>query len=172
MNNYLGKHILIEFWECDKSALDNIKTGILYTLVPESKRKMLRFKLEHPFVNGKIDHDQLILDHTYLNDTFSFLEIDLIHGRRRQGFRVSNNYVNGSYITINDDNLIEFNVNQRFGIYDNGYSEDYELTVQEMKSMLSSSKIIKIFAEYYGKFYPNIITTLENAKSDQKGTGK
>ena len=25
MENYLGKHILIEFWECEKSVLDNVK---------------------------------------------------------------------------------------------------------------------------------------------------
>ena len=24
MDNYLGKHILIEFWECEKSVLDNV----------------------------------------------------------------------------------------------------------------------------------------------------
>lgn len=25
MDNYLGKHILIEFWECEKSTLDDVK---------------------------------------------------------------------------------------------------------------------------------------------------
>ena len=26
MDNYLGKHILIEFWECEKTVLDDIET--------------------------------------------------------------------------------------------------------------------------------------------------
>ena len=37
MENYLGKHILIEFWECEKTVLDDIQT--VENLMVEAAKK-------------------------------------------------------------------------------------------------------------------------------------
>ena len=40
MDNYLGKHILIELWECEKSVLDDIKTVEVLMLEAAKKAKV------------------------------------------------------------------------------------------------------------------------------------
>ena len=41
-----------------------------------------------------------------------------------------------------------------------------------MSEALNSSEEIQIFSEYYGKIYPELLETLQSAKSHTKGTAK
>ncbi len=163
----------MEIWE-DKTkelSLDNLQMGRYYTLALQSPIKMLRFQLTNPRIAGKKDKSQVILERTYYGSGEDFHIIDLIPGRN-VAFEVKTHYPGGDVIHVEGDNYIHFDINNKFGDYDNGYEEGWDLSETEMIDTLNSSKEIQIFSEYYGRIYPELLETLQSAKSHAKGTTK
>ena len=159
----------MEIWE-DKMkelSLDNLQMGRYYTLSLKSPSKMLRFQLTNPHIDGKIDRSQVITKRTCYGSGNEFHVIDLVHGRN-MAFEVKTDYFGGDVIRVGSDNQIFFEINNKTGLYNNGYDESYYLNETEMREALNSSKEIQIFSEYYGRIYPELLETLQNAKSHTK----
>ena len=163
----------MEIWE-DKTkelSLDNLQMGRYYTLALKSPSKMLRFQLINPRIAGKKDESQVILERVCYGSGEDLHIVDLVPGRNI-AFEVKTAYLGGNEIHVESGNYIYFDINNKSGIYDNGYDEGYDLSETEMSEALNSSKEIQIFSEYYGKIYPELLETLQSAKSHTKGTAK
>ena len=156
----------MEIWE-DKTkelSLDKLIMGKYYTLALKSPSKMFRFQLKRPKVNGKLDETKAILERVCYGNDNEFHVVDLMPGRNI-AFEVKTDYISGDKIHVEAGNYIYFDINNRFGVYDNGFQEGYYLNEDEMREALETSKAIKFFCEYYGRIYPELAETLENAKS-------
>ena len=163
----------MEVWE-DKTkelSLDNLQMGRYYTLFLESSSKMLRFQLTNPHIDGKIDKSQVIVKRTCYGSGYNFCIVDLVPGTN-VGFEVKTDYLGGDVIKVNSGNYIYFDINNKYGVYDNGFDESYYLSATEMSEALNSSEEIRIFSEYYGKIFPELLETVQSAKSRTKGTAK
>ena len=132
---------------------------------------MLRFQLINPRVAGKRDESQVILKRVCYGSGEDLHIVDLVPGRNI-AFEVKTAYLGGDVIRVESGNYIYFDINNKSGVYDNGYDESYYLSETEMSEALNSSKEIQIFSEYYGKIYPELLGTLQSAKSHTKGTAK
>lgn len=155
----------MEIWE-DKTkelSLDNLIMGKYYTLLSD---KMLRFELGYPRIAGKAEKDRtkVILKRTCYDDGHNFYVVDFVPGEDF-AFEVKTDYLGGNKIQVRSDNHIWFDIGNKFGLYDNGYNEGYGLSEKEMREVLASNKYVNIFAEYYGKTYPELLETIQNAKA-------
>ena len=167
----------MEVWE-DKTkelSLDNLQMGRYYTLVLKSSSKMLRFQLTNPHIDGKIDKSQVIVKRTCYSSDDNFHIVDLVLDlvpETNVGFEVKTDYLDGDVIRVKSGNYIFFDINNKYGIYDNGVDESYDLSETEMSEALNSSEEIRIFSEYYGKIFPELLETVQSAKSLTKGTAR
>ena len=167
----------MEVWE-DKTkelSLDNLQMGRYYTLVLKSSSKMLRFQLTNPHIDGKIDKSQVIVKRTCYSSDDNFHIVDLVLDlvpETNVGFEVKTDYLDGDVIRVKSGNYIFFDINNKYGIYDNGFDESYDLSETEMSEALNSSEEIRIFSEYYGKIFPELLETVQSAKSLTKGTAR
>lgn len=167
----------MEVWE-DKTkelSLDNLQMGRYYTLVPESSNKMLRFQLTNPHIDGKIDKSQVIVKHTCYGSDDNFHIVDLVLDlvpETNVGFEVKTDYLDGDVIRVKSGNYIFFDINNKYGVYKNVFDESYDLSATEMSEALNSSEGIRIFSEYYGKIFPELLETVQSAKSLTEGTAK
>ena len=147
-------------------SLDKLQMDTQYTL--RTPNKMFRFVLTNPRINGEKDKTQVILKQTCYNDEEGFHVVNLGPIGNHKSFEVRTDYIVGNVIHVEDNNYIYFEINNKFGEYQNGYKEGYYLSVDEMKEALNSSKEIRIFSEYYGKLYPELMETIQNATSFTK----
>ena len=163
----------MEVWE-DKTkelSLDNLQMGRYYTLFLKSPSKMLRLKLTNPHIDGKIDKRQVIVKRTCYGSDDNFHIVDLVPGTNVE-FEVKTDYLGGDAIKVKSGNYIFFDINNKYGIYDNGVDESYDLSGTEMSEALNSSEEIRIFSEYYGKIFPELLENVQSAKSLTKGTAR
>ena len=163
----------MEVWE-DKTkelSLDNLQMGRYYTLFLKSPSKMLRFQLTNPHIDGKIDKSQVIVKHTCYGSDYNFYIVDLVPETNVKK-KKKTDYLDGDVIRVKSGNYIFFDINNKYGIYDNGVDESYDLSETEMSEALNSSEGIRIFSEYYGKIFPEILETVQSAKSLTKGTAR
>lgn len=166
----------MEIWE-DKTkelSLDNLQMGRYYTLALKSPGKMLRFQLINPRIDGKKDESQVILERVCYGSGEDLHIVDLVPGKNI-AFEVKtavSGRLGEDVIRVESGNYIYFDINNKSGVYDNGYEEGWDLSETEMSEVLNSSKEIQIFSEYYGKIYPELLGTLQSAKSHTKGTAK
>ena len=63
---------------------------------------------------------------------------------------------------------IFFDINNKTGQYHNGYEEGWELTPDEMREVINTNPNVQLFTDYYGKLYPGLINTVQNAKTGVK----
>ena len=167
----------MEVWE-DKTkelSLDNLQMGRYYTLFLKSPSKMLRFQLTNPHIDGKIDKSQVIVKHTCYGSDDNFHIVDLLLDlvlETNVGFEVKTDYLDGDVIRVKSGNYIYFDIDNKYGVYDNGFDESYDLSETEMSEALNSSEEIRIFSEYYGKIFPELLETVQSAKSLTKGTAR
>ena len=145
-------------------SLDNIEIGVYKTLFLREERKTLRFQLSNPIIDRKLDEKKLIID-SLLFDTGKGSYSIRFNDERTKSLEISSKSGN---ILITDDNYITFRVNQKRGVYDNGYEQEWELTQDEMIEILNSNEYIQLFIDYYGEIYPGLTETLQNAKNGVK----
>ena len=121
-------------------------------------------------VNKKIRNLYIVSEYAFYGNLIDYLE-------RLKLF--SFNFTNQFYwdiifemmcglLFIHKIGYIHFDINNKSGIYDNGYEESWDLSETKMSDTLNSSKEIQIFSEYYGRIYPELLETLQNAKSHTK----
>ncbi len=109
----------------------------------------------------------MILKHICHGNDDSFHIVDLVT-KKNIAFEVKTAYLGGDVISVESDNYIFFDINNKYGVYDNGFDEGYYLSESEMSEALNSNAYIKIFSEYYGKIYPKLLETLQGVKSHTK----
>lgn len=153
------------FWE-DKTkelSLDNLIMGKYYALFSD---KVLRFQLDYPRIVGKAEKDRtkVILERTCYDDGHDFYIVDFVP-ERGIVFEFNTEFSRGNKIIVKSDNYIWFDIGKKHGAFDNGYDERSDLSEKEMREVLASNKYVNIFAEYYGKTYPGLLETIQNAKA-------
>ena len=163
----------MEIWE-DKTKellIDDLEMYRYYTLY--SPKKMVRFQLKHPRIYGELDEKQIVLERTCFSDGHENHVVDLDSGINK-AFKIQSYYEDDGIVTgrseiiVDGSNRIYFDLFGKNGLYNDFFDEEYGLSPSEMREELESNRFIQIFAEYYGKLYPEILDTVELAKSCAK----
>ena len=127
--------------------------------------------MTNPHIDGKIDKSQVIVKRTCYGSDDNFHIVDLVPGTNVE-FEVKTDYLGGDAIKVKSGNYIFFDINNKYGVYDNGFDESYDLSETEMSEAFNSSEEIRIFSEYYGKIFPELLENVQSAKSLTKGTAR
>ncbi len=109
----------------------------------------------------------MILKHICHGNDDSFHIVDLVT-KKNIAFEVKTAYLGGDVISVESDNYIFFDINNKTGQYNNGYEEGWELTPDEMREVINTNPNVQLFTDYYGKLYPGLINTVQNAKTGVK----
>ncbi len=147
--------------------LDNLVLGMYYTFILREEKKMLRLQFTTPIIDRQRDSSKLILEslHYDIGNGSNIIEFD--YGRDKI-VKIKTAYLGGNEIHIYDDNYIFFDINNKTGQYNNGYEEGWELYPDEMREVINTNPNVQLFTDYYGKLYPGLINTVQNAKTGVK----
>lgn len=166
------RKLQMEVEKNNKLLLDDLELHKFYTVgLNLTKEKMFDFKLREPienYLNDKNNKKQIILQVMHFfseKNLYSvyFSEDDMWCKTHEFIFR---NTTSGDFIDINSNNFIFFSIDGRYGSYNNGFNEG-DLSEKEMRKALENREFL-ILANYYGKFYPGLLETLQNARTHAK----
>lgn len=150
--------------------LITLDVDCFFTLFIEEPARMFRVTIKRPLILKSKEEDfSPIITHIDCGDLKEEHVVSLNSpancGIRVRSYVKENEiYVYSEEIDIRKEGLIFFTINDRFGAYDNGFNESFELNKNEMLEVLNSNKMLPIVLEYYGKLYPELISTVEKAK--------
>ena len=149
-------------------SLDKIMRG--GRIISKSSDYHLSFRVTNPIIDRKRTDDIIIDYMEYATAENGIVNegtiVSFENGRNSNVSIETNNQQGYSKLVMFSDGQIMFSKDGKVGYYDEGY-DDYQLSEQEMRNILSNSSLVVSLSDYYLPLFPNMKESITNASKSK-----
>ena len=125
--------------------------------------KHIKFSLDNPRVDRKKDDNSIVINSIEFSmrtgNKVDNYRVQLDDMSTKSGIQIYSYTNDGKHtnVGIYNEGYISFDADGKYGEFDTEFDERYDLNSSEMLEIFNSITLIQIFANYYGKLYPNLL---------------